>query len=1335
MGRLGRIAFAVGALTWAGAWSGAVSVRGESAYEPAVSLQVVANPEGGVTVEWTRESGPYHLLGWHLDRQLSSGGFVRVTPAQIEAGLFDPPSTLYRVRDAGGVAKAGDTLVYRLVVVDLELHEWPSDFASYVVGVESTPVPAPAEVAKAPRGPTPALRDVTPSGSGSRLRIAVNTNGLYRLTAAQIAAGLTGYSEAQAVQAITQTNLALSCGGTSVAWRAEAGGAALLFFGQSYRDIYTDRNVYLLAPGPGLAMESSTRPTVSVAADPWFWETARAEKDLYFQSGAAGNEDDDFFIWSGGQLTMASTVRTNWLWTTNVLLPDSYPGMKQGQVTAYLVSNYDSPGTNTLDNSTCLYAAGQQISCSKWNGDMRLAQSGIATNLGNDQVSVTVEVWHEKGVTTTVVLFDALEVRYARKMRARNDQLLFRPEPGTNVLTVRGFTNSAIQVFDLADPLRPIRIAGTVAQEGASDWRVSWSNNPVSTGLFLAVVTPFQPERIEGVAHSKWSAPLAGVPHLVIAPQALASAASALVAHRQQQGLGSLLVPVEELYDTFAFGRRDPRAIQRFLAYARTHWTVPPAYVCLAGDGHLDYHDHFGQSLTRPNHVPPIHARIPNTQGGGTGLVTVGLDSPLADMDGDGNPEMAIGRLPAQTSAALTAMINRIVTHEASDAWKNKVLLIADKDPSNDFILACDRLAGHVPTGIAVQRLNYTTNMTTLTMSNEFRQAFNSGAPLSVYLGHGNNIGMSSPYFFEHSSSRSYMSTLTNRTRTSLLLAGTCLLNDFAKPDLGSRCLGKGFLDTAPGGAVAVWASAGASSLINAEETSAAMMDVLFHNHGQRLGELVLAALEVEANSFQPWMVRASVLMGDPGTRIRTQLYTPIAISPASTNLPAARAVGQAIAIFSDISWTSTTDQAWITITGGATGTGDGTVTFTVAPNVVTMARTGTIAVAGGGIVRTCTVVQAAFVPLLAINPSSVNLESAAASNKGIAVSANVPWVAAANLAWITITGGTTGTGNGTVLYSVAANSGGYRSGTITISGGGLVQTCSVSQSAATFMPDVPADFDGDGATDIAVFQPSTGSWRLLYSGGGSNTTPFGWSAVLPVPADYDGDGIVDVAVYHTNSGKWYILPSAGGSVRVEAFGWSATVPIPGDYDGDSKADLAVFHRATARWYFKCSRAGSYSAQFGWSAVLPVPADYDGDGVTDIAIFHPAARNWYVLKSSDGKVILKQWGGALALPVPADYDGDGRVDIAVFHRATGKWSISFSGGGSETVMFGWSAVTPVPADYDGDGKADIAVYHPATGNWYIRQSMTGATIVRKLGGSTSKPTLLYPLIHSWYRLP
>jgi hypothetical protein len=632
-------------------------------------------------------------------------------------------------------------------------------------------------------------------------------------------------------------------------------------------------------------MGATNRSTSRVSADPWFWETVRAEQNVGFRTYLPGGVTDDYFMWTGGQLVSPSAA--TWQWSTNVPLLDRHPDVQSGTVTAYLASEYN--GTPEWDNRTLLYANGEAVSDQSWAGDERLVQSGTATGLDSDTATVKVEMRRRSDVLTTRLFVDALEVRYARQMRARNNQLLFRPRSGTNTVTVRGFTSASIQVYDVSSPLRPVAITPTIVQEGA-EWRASWTADPATSRRYLAVAGTAQPDRINGVNDRGWTRAKPGAPHLVIAPQAMRSAAAALVIHRRDQGLDSMLVPLEELYDAFSFGRRDPRAIPRFLALAKAQWTVKPLYVCLAGHGHLDYHDYFGQAATRPNHVPPILDRVPyNAQANGV-LVTLGLDNPLADTNGDGNPDVVIGRLPAQTPAALTALINRLKVHEASQSWKNKVLLVADRDGADSFVDVSRRLAGRVPPGMDVQRLNHAADKPVETMRTDFVQAMNAGPALTFYFGHGNNIGMSSPYFFTHNFTTSNMPLLTHASRVPVVIAGTCLMNDFAGPYTNNYCLGKGFLDTAPGGAVAVWASAAEATLGLAESMSGAILDKVFSAKTHRLGDLLRPALDIQAGSISPWTVRTSILLGDPGLRIRTHLYldnTPPAIR-ITRPLPAA---------------------------------------------------------------------------------------------------------------------------------------------------------------------------------------------------------------------------------------------------------------------------------------------------------------------------------------------------------------------------------------------------------------------------------------------------------------
>ncbi len=360
-----------------------------------------------------------------------------------------------------------------------------------------------------------------------------------------------------------------------------------------------------------------------------------------------------------------------------------------------------------------------------------------------------------------------------------------------------------------------------------------------------------------------------------------------------------------------------------------------------------------------------------------------------------------------------------------------------------------------------------------------------------------------------------------------------------------------------------------------------------------------------------------------------------LSISPSSATISPAASSGRQIAVTANVSWTATASQPWITISGGAAGTGNGTVTYGVGANAGAV-RSGTITVAGNGITRT-----------FAVNQWPVP------ATPGVSAEGDVDGDGLADLSVYH-----PATGNWHVLF-----------------GAGVGWVVPWGWSAT--LP-VPADYNGDGMLDFAAYHPTTGNWHIQESATGRpRQIQFGWSATVPLPGDYDGDGRADLAVYHPAAGRWYFLCSTAGRYSVQ-WGWSSAIPVPADYDGDGITDVAVYHPASGLWQIlKSSTGGAIQKRWGWSSAIPVPADYDGDGRADVAVFHRASGTWYVAYSGGGS-LTQPFGWSTTIPVAADYDGDGAADLAVYHPASGNWYVLKSTtGGIRTQNWGWNSAQPI----------------------------------------------------------
>jgi subtilisin family serine protease len=316
----------------------------------------------------------------------------------------------------------------------------------------------------------------------------------------------------------------------------------------------------------------------------------------------------------------------------------------------------------------------------------------------------------------------------------------------------------------------------------------------------------------------------------------------------------------------------------------------------------------------------------------------------------------------------------------------------------------------------------------------------------------------------------------------------------------------------------------------------------------------------------------------------------------------------------------------------------------------------------------------------------------------------NCDFSAISQSSWITVASGNPGSGNATVNFNVAANSGAPRTGTIRIAG----QNISIPQAGNNTTPPenrAILDFDGDGKTDFSVLQNLFGSlvWHNL-TASGYRAANFGLFTDAAVPADYDGDGKTDVAVWRAGvaASYFYVLNSSDNTFQAVQWGAEGDeARVAQDFDGDNRADFAVTRKTGGAlfWYVRqSSNAQLRAVQFGSDGDAPVRGDYDGDGKADISVYRPATGNpantFFVLKSSDGGLLTRTFGSsATDCIVPGDFDGDRRADFAVWRTTNGFWYwIESSNGNFRAAQFGQNGDLPAPGDYDGDGKTDLTVW-------------------------------------------
>ena len=289
--------------------------------------------------------------------------------------------------------------------------------------------------------------------------------------------------------------------------------------------------------------------------------------------------------------------------------------------------------------------------------------------------------------------------------------------------------------------------------------------------------------------------------YVVITHPTFADGIQPLVEFRRSQGLTTMVVDIDDIYDEFSDGVFNPLAIQKFLRYAYTSWQQPaPTYVLLVGDAHYDYKNAIVKLYREdrktynlyPIFVPTYHGWAPEC--GETAMdhrfVNVSGEDPL--------PDMLIGRLSVQTAEDLTTMVEKIINYEKNlrtGLWQGTLIQVADDNTDNpgDGVFEASRnqlIRDIIPVGydtrqIYLRRLKSPERTRAL-----IRSALSRGAIAIEYTGHGGIQTWADESIFRSED----VASLRNRYLP-FVITTTCLNGQFDKPQqIGNFCLSEQFM-------------------------------------------------------------------------------------------------------------------------------------------------------------------------------------------------------------------------------------------------------------------------------------------------------------------------------------------------------------------------------------------------------------------------------------------------------------------------------------------------------------------------------------------------------------
>lgn len=214
--------------------------------------------------------------------------------------------------------------------------------------------------------------------------------------------------------------------------------------------------------------------------------------------------------------------------------------------------------------------------------------------------------------------------------------------------------------------------------------------------------------------------------YLIVTHPLFADALSDLVALKESQGLRTQVVTTDAIYAAYSDHQRDASAIETFIRESANRGGSRLQYVVFVGGDVYDYFNVRGAEAL--SFVPTQYAKV------GDLINFAPTDVLYGDVDGDGLPDLATGRLIARTIEELEAVVAKIIAY---DGGPGALVVSGRSDPGADFAAQHQWMTEALgDVGWTLSDLSVDDFASTSDAKTELLSELGLGYPLVSYLGH-----------------------------------------------------------------------------------------------------------------------------------------------------------------------------------------------------------------------------------------------------------------------------------------------------------------------------------------------------------------------------------------------------------------------------------------------------------------------------------------------------------------------------------------------------------------------------------------------------------------------